>query len=61
MFMQKNIFKKSGEEIKNTYNIDAEPDYYIRNGNKIYLFESKDILIPSEVKISNVILKLQQN
>ena len=49
----KKYIQKSGEYIKSTYGIDAEPDYYIRNGNKIYLFESKDILIPSEVKISN--------
>ena len=54
----KKYIQKSGEEIKNTYNIDAEPDYYIRNGNKIYLFESKDILIPSEVKISNDYTKI---
>ncbi|MFR9546336.1 MAG: hypothetical protein SNJ29_12280 [Rikenellaceae bacterium] len=44
--------QKSGNYIKSTYKIDAEPDYYIRNGNKIFLFESKDILIPSEAKTS---------
>ena len=54
----KKYIQKSGEEIKNTYKIDAEPDYYIRNGNKIYLFESKDILIPSDAKISNDYIKI---
>ena len=54
----KKYIQKSGEEIKNTCKIDAEPDYYIRNGNKIYLFESKDILIPSDAKISNDYIKI---
>ena len=47
----KNKYKElSGEEIKTNYNIDAEPDYYIRNGNSIFLFESKDILINATIK-----------
>ena len=32
----------SGEQIKKM-GIEAEPDYYIRNGNNLFLFESKDI------------------
>lgn len=32
--------------------VKAEPDYYIRNGNKMFLFESKDILINAMVKTS---------
>ena len=43
--------KFSGEQIRVT-GIIAEPDYYIRNGNKIFLFESKDIMIKAEVKTS---------
>lgn len=43
--------KFSGDEILQ-YGIEAEPDYYIRNGNKIFLFESKDILINADVKSS---------
>ena len=43
--------KFSGEKIRGT-GITAEPDYYIRNGNKIFLFESKDILIKADVKTS---------
>lgn len=39
----------SGEEIKQL-NIDAEPDYYIRQGNSVFLFESKDILINASIK-----------
>jgi hypothetical protein len=43
--------KFSGEELHNL-GISREPDYYIRNRNKILLFESKDILIPAPVKTS---------
>lgn len=43
--------KFSGDEILKL-GVEAEPDYYIRNGNKIFLFESKDILIKAEVKSS---------
>lgn len=49
----KKYIQKTGEEIKNIYGVDAEPDYYIRNGNKIYLFESKDIFVSSKAKTSN--------
>lgn len=41
-------FKLSGEQIK----IDGAPDFYIRNGNKVFIFESKDILIRAELKDS---------
>jgi hypothetical protein len=52
----KRIYEKkhicfSGEEIL-ALGIEAEPDYYIRNGNKIFLFESKDVLMPAQVKAS---------
>jgi hypothetical protein len=30
----------------------GEPDYYVRNGNKVFLFECKDILITKDVKAS---------
>jgi hypothetical protein len=41
----------SGEQIKQ-FGIDSEPDYYIRNGNNLFLFESKDILINASIKSS---------
>jgi len=41
----------SGEQIKQI-GIEAEPDYYIRNGNNLFLFESKDILINATIKSS---------
>lgn len=43
----------SGREIKEEFHeLVGEPDYYVRDGNKIYLFESKDILIEKSVKQS---------
>lgn len=50
---RKKYIQMPGDYIKNKFGVAAEPDYYIRNGNKIFLFESKDILIPSETKVSN--------
>ncbi len=49
----KKYIQMPGDYIKNEFGIVAEPDYYIRNGNKIFLFESKDIFIPSGTKVSN--------
>ena len=45
---KKKYFKLRGLEI----NIPGAPDYYIRNGNKVFIFESKDILINAKIKTS---------
>lgn len=45
---KKRYFKLAGEQMKTP----GAPDYYIRNGNKIFLFESKDILIRADIKES---------
>jgi hypothetical protein len=42
----------SGEEIEGNYKFLGGPDYYVRNGNRILLFENKDILIASATKNS---------
>ena len=44
----KRYFKLAGEQMKTP----GAPDYYIRNGNKVFLFESKDILIRADIKES---------
>jgi hypothetical protein len=44
----KKYIKLSGEQMKTPGAID----YYIRNGNKVFLFESKDILIKADIKDS---------
>lgn len=41
----------NGQQIKEA-GLDGEPDYYIRKGNVIFLFESKDFLIRAETKTS---------
>lgn len=56
----KKFVKLSGQEIKGKVpNISAEPDYYIRNNNKILLFESKDVLIDKQTKQSNDYRKIE--
>ena len=39
----------SGAEVKER-GVVAEPDFYIRNGKRVFVFESKDILINKEIK-----------
>ena len=50
IYGRRNYIQQSGAEIKAQFHIDAEPDYYIRNGNYVFLFESKDILINGSIK-----------
>ncbi|MFZ1515369.1 MAG: hypothetical protein WAT21_08225 [Saprospiraceae bacterium] len=42
----------SGVKFKTAGFNNAEPDYYLRNGNKIFLFESKDVILKGEEKQS---------
>lgn len=51
--------KFTGEEL-HKLGISGEPDYYIRNRNKVLLFESKDILIPASIKTSGDFNKLKK-
>ncbi len=56
----KKFVKLSGQEIKEkVQEISAEPDYYVRNGNKVFLFESKDVLIEKQTKQSNDFRKIE--
>jgi hypothetical protein len=48
----------TGEQLKEKLK-EAEPDYYIRQGNDIFLFEFKDILVPSDVKYADDISKVK--
>lgn len=47
----KRYFQRNGDELDAEY--DGAPDYYVRNGKRIFLFESKDILIKAKVKQSS--------
>lgn len=42
----------SGAEFKANDFQDAEPDYYLRNNSKIFLFESKDVILTGKEKQS---------
>ena len=46
---QNRYIEYSGQQIKEQ-GLEGEPDYYIRNGSSLFLFESKDILINAEIK-----------
>lgn len=51
IFSRRKWVKYSGQELDDA-KIVAPPDYYIRNGNKVFLFESKDVLINAKIKAS---------
>lgn len=46
------FFKKSGAEYRAEGFTDSELDFYVRNGNKAFLFECKDALFKSTEKVS---------
>ena len=45
------VIKKTGSEIENVVGVGG-CDYYARSGNKVYLFESKDMLMRKDIKTS---------
>jgi len=49
--MPKRFLKISGEDFRNR-GLSGEPDYYVRNGNKVFVFESKDALFNAQIKVS---------
>ena len=49
-FEKSKFIKFTGEEMKK--HITAEPDYYMRDNSKIYIFEFKNIYLSSDVKHS---------
>lgn len=55
LFHKKYFKKKEFQE-----NDKKEPDYYIRHGKTIYLFENKDVLIPKDVKSSGDITLIER-
>ncbi len=55
----KSYKKYTGEEMKAS-GLVGEPDYYLRNGNKIFLFESKDVFIRADIKASFDYTQLEQ-
>jgi len=52
IFQKNKYVMLSGENLKIALK-DGEPDYYIRDKAKIYLFEHKDVLLNAKIKHSN--------
>lgn len=48
----------SGETLKSKIS-NGEPDYYIRKGSRVFIFEFKDVLLNTEVKYSRDLSKIQ--
>ena len=48
----------TGNEFK-TAGLKREPDFYLREGNTVLLFESKDFFIPGDVKLSYDFIKIE--
>lgn len=45
--------KMTGNELKESYNMDGTSDYYLQVGNKLMLFEFKDALLGDQFKYSH--------
>lgn len=52
--------KKSDRDCKNEETFGHEPDFYLRDGNNIILFENKDIMIPDHIVCSKQYDQLEQ-
>ena len=58
-YEKKSCKQFSGEEMK-AHMGNTEPDYYIRNGNKVFLVEVKDSLIAGKAKQSFNVAEIQE-
>ncbi|WP_118194290.1 hypothetical protein [Albibacterium indicum] len=52
IFEKTSYFRISGEDIIAKYHIDTEPDFYVRNGNKAFIFEVKGSMLTGNSKQS---------
>jgi hypothetical protein len=50
----------SGTAIKQLTPLPGEPDYYVRHGNRVVLFESKDVLVAKEIRAEQDYLRYVQ-
>jgi hypothetical protein len=51
IFSRKKWIKYTGQELDDA-KVIAPTDYYVRNGNKVLLFESKEVLVDAKIKTS---------
>ena len=54
------FIKKSGYQIRQDFGPSGEPDYYVRDWDKLFLIESKDTLLTSTTKASYDISKIEE-
>jgi len=52
IFSRSQCYKLSGKEIKDKFKIEEEPDFYVRKGNKVFLFEVKGSVVTGKTKQS---------
>ena len=56
-FTSPSLIKKSGLELDE---VDAPPDYYIRDGNNIFFFECKDLLLKNDIRYSTDLSEIKE-
>ncbi len=52
IFGRTSYYRISGADIVARFGVDTEPDYYVRNGHKVFLFEVKGSMIRGDAKQS---------
>ncbi|PAW95080.1 hypothetical protein CKK33_16895 [Mucilaginibacter sp. MD40] len=52
IFGRTSYYRLSGADIVQRFGLDTEPDYYVRNGHKVFLFEVKGSILTGEAKQS---------
>ncbi|RZK42638.1 MAG: hypothetical protein EOO90_06255 [Pedobacter sp.] len=52
IYAKTSYYRMSGQQIKDVYGVQSEPDYYVRNGNKVFLYEVKGSMITGKAKQS---------
>jgi len=60
IFEKTQYYRISGEEIVAKYHIDTEPDFYVRNGNKAFIFEVKGSVVTGVSKQSFTYTTIEQ-
>lgn len=52
LYCKTTYYRLSGEQIKKKFHITLEPDYYVRNGKKVFLYEVKGSVLTGAAKQS---------
>lgn len=58
IYGQRKYVRLSGSEITKKFKVAGGPDYYLRNGNHLFLYENKDTFVPGSIKTSGDIEKI---